>query len=349
MSVGPVAKLLDGRGGEFPSRASSILPRFPRPVSARDAMPGEAKNIYRSMLGNLSALRAFVAVVETGSISEAGYRLNVMPSTISKHVSFLEEKMRGQLIVRSTKHLSVSELGYRFYDRCLIILREVDETEAEMLEYQTEPQGKLRITVGPSFGSLYLPKLIPDFLARYPKVSLDFQITSEVLDLIGNSIDLAIRISSNLDPSLIAVKLAPNVRCVCASPAYLEKFGTPAEPGDISSHNCLLSSEASSSAKWRVMRNGVEHIVHVSGNLVVNQGDIYKQAILDGVGIGYLSRYLAHKEIESGKLVELFPERGSTASHIYVVYPQRRNLPLKTRVFIDYLRDAFHAPSAWMA
>lgn len=309
---------------------------------------GDVKNVYRSMLDNLSALRAFVAVVESGSFSEAGYRLNVMPSTISKHVSFLEEKIHGQLIVRSTKHLSVSELGRRFYDRCLIILKEVEETEAEMLEYQMEPQGRLRVTMGPSFAGHHLPQLIPSFLERYPKVSLHFHITSEVVDLIDHSIDVAVRISSNLEPGLIAVKLAPNIRCVCVSPAYVEKFGMPAEPKDLAAHNCLLTNEASSTAKWRMKQDGVETTVQVSGNLMVNQGDIYKQAILDGVGIGCLSRFLVYQDIKAGRLIELFPERCVVNSHIYVVYPQRRNLPLKTRVFIDHLREAFRDTPEWM-
>jgi len=312
-------------------------------------MKGEVKNIYRSMLDNLSALRAFVSVVESGSFSEAGYRLNVMPSTISKHVSFLEEKLHGQLIVRSTKHLSVSELGRRFYDRCLIILKEVEETEAEMLEYQMEPQGKLRITVGPSFAGFHLPRLIPSFLDRYPKISLDFRVTPEIIDLIDHSVDVAIRISSNLEPGLIAVKLAPNIRSVCVSPGYVEKFGMPAEPKDLEGHNCLLTNEASSTSKWRLLQDGVENVVHVSGNLVVNHGDIYKQAILDGVGIGHLSRYLVYNEINDGRLIELFPDRGVINSYIYVVYPQRRNLPLKTRVFIDHLREAFRGTPEWMA
>ena len=313
-----------------------------------DAMKGDIKNVYRSMLDNLSALRAFVAVVESGSFSEAGYRLNVMPSTISKHVSFLEEKMHGQLIVRSTKHLSVSELGRRFYDRCLVILKEVEETEAEMLEYQMEPQGKLRVTMGPSFAGYHLPQLIPSFLEQYPKISVDFRITPEVIDLIDNSIDVGIRISSNLEPGLIAVKLAPNIRSVCVSPAYVEKFGMPAEPSALTQHNCLLTNDASSSSKWRLLQDGTETAIHVTGNLVVNDGGIYKQAIMDGIGIGHLSRYLVYKDINEGRLIELFPDRRVIKSYIYFVYPQRRNLPLKTRVFIDHLREAFRGPLEWM-
>jgi len=307
----------------------------------------DVTSTYRSLIDSLSALRAFVAVVESGSFSEAGYRLNVMPSTISKHVTSLEEKIHGQLIVRSTKRLSVSELGYRFYDRCLIILREVEETEAELFEYQMEPQGKLRITAGPSFAEHHIPSIIPSFLEKYPKISVDLKITHDVLDLIDHSIDVAIRISSNLDPGLIAVKLAPNIRSVCVAPSYIEKYGCPEEPKDLAHHNCLLTSEASSIAKWPLAGENGENSVQVSGNLIVNQGSIYRKAILDGVGIGYLSRFLVYHEIEDGTLVELFPDKRLVTSHVYVVYPQRRNLPLKTRAFIDHIRDFFRVAPEW--
>jgi DNA-binding transcriptional LysR family regulator len=132
------------------------------------------------------------------------------------------------------------------------------------------------------------------------------------------------------------------------SPAYVEKFGLPAEPKDLGQHNCLLTNDASSSSKWRLLQDGEEQVIHVTGNLVVNDGGIYKQAIMDGIGIGHLSRYLVYKEIADGTLIELFPESRVINSYIYVVYPQRRNLPLKTRVFIDHLREAFRGPLEWM-
>lgn len=304
----------------------------------------EVTGAYRSMIDNLSALRAYVAVIEAGSFSEAGYRLNVMPSTISKHVSLLEEKFQGQLIIRSTKSLSVTELGHRFYERCLAILGEVEETEADLLAYQMEPQGKLRITAGPSLAETFFPSILPEFLARYPKINLELRVSPEVLDMIENSIDVGIRISSHLDPGLIAVKLAPNLRTICAAPAYLEKHGAPQQPADLAKHNCLLTSEAMSYAKWPLAATnggGVDEVVQVSGNLIVNHGALYRSAVIDGMGVGYLSRYLVRKEIDRGELVELFPDRRVANSNIYIVYPQRRNLPLKTRAFIDFVREAF--------
>lgn len=307
----------------------------------------DSSGLYRSTIDNLSALRAFVAVVETGSFSEGGYRLNVVPSTISKHVSLLEERLHGQLVLRSTKQLSVTELGRRFYERCLSILHEVEAAEAELSEYQTEPQGRLRVTAGPAFGGHYLPKLIPGFLAKYPKVSLDLKITAETLDMIDNALDVAIRISGNLDPSLIAVKLAPNVRTFCAAPSYLEQHGVPETPYDLMRHNCIVANETVRTAKWPIQGPDGPDFVAVSGNLVINNGDVYRRALIDGLGVGYVARFAVYDDIQAGRLVELLPGHRSDTSFVYAVYPERRNLPLKTRAFIDHVREAFRTPPDW--
>ncbi|WP_156677684.1 LysR family transcriptional regulator [Sphingomonas profundi] len=304
-------------------------------------------SVYKSMIDNLSALRAFVAVVESGSFSEAGYRLNVVPSTISKHVSTLEERISGQLLLRSTKHFSVTELGRRFYEMALTILHEVEAAEQELGAYQAEPQGKLRVTVPPAFASFHLAGLLEPFLARYPRITLELRITTEVLDLIDKSVDVAIRISGSLDPSLVAVKLAPNYRRIVASPDYLAKHGTPATPEDLAQHNCLLVSETASAAKWPIRSGDGVGYVAVSGNLIVTHGEMYRRAILAGIGIGYAAAYLVHDKIQTGELVELFPDRKPVLSHIWAVYIERRNLPLKTRAFIDHIRQAFREPPAW--
>ncbi len=307
----------------------------------------DSGGLYRSTIDNLSALRAFVAVVESGSFSEAGYRLNVVPSTISKHVSLLEERLQGQLLLRSTKQLSITELGRRFYERCLAILHEVEEAENELGEYQTEPQGRLRVTAGPIFGGHHLPALIPSFLEKYPKVSLELKITAETLDMIDNALDVAIRISGNLDPSLIAVKLAPNVRTFCAAPSYLEQHGEPQTPQELVRHNCIVANETARTAKWPIKGEEGDDFVSVSGNLVINHGEVYRRAVIDGLGIGYVARFVVYEDIKAGRLIELFPEHRVTSSFIYAVYPERRNLPLKTRAFIDHVRDAFRTPPEW--
>ena len=307
----------------------------------------EVGGLYRSLFDNITALRAFTAVVETGSFSEAGHKLKVVPSTISKHVSMLEDRIQGQLLLRSTKQFSVTELGRRLYERSLVILREVESTEVELGAYRAEPQGQLRVTAPPVFAYHHFSALIPRFLAQFPKVSLDLNLTAETVNLIDHAVDVAIRISSHLDPNLIAVKLAPNMRTICVAPAYVARHGQPARPEELAGHNCILTSSTASMAKWPIGEGAETSAVSVSGNLVVNNGEMYRRAILDGIGIGYSARFLVYDDIKCGRLIELFPSMRIVSSHIYAVYAERRNLPLKTRAFIDFVRDAFRTPPEW--
>jgi DNA-binding transcriptional LysR family regulator len=302
---------------------------------------------YRSALDDLRALRVFVAVVETGSLTEAARRLNIAPSTVSKHVSALEARVRGQLIVRSTKQIHVTELGHRFRARCKIIIREVESAELEVGDYNAEPQGLLRVSAAPVFAIKHLGPVVARFLEKYPKVSVDLELTGTEQDLVANGVDAAIRISGKLDDNLVAVKLAPNVRVYCAAPSYLAKHGKPASVTDLVNHNCLVIHSVAQSAVWPMRREEGIIEIAVSGTFKCNNGDMLRQALLQGVGIGHLARFMVHDHIASGDLVELFPESRVIASHIYVVFPSKRNMPLKTRAFVDHLRAEFHRAPAW--
>lgn len=302
----------------------------------------------RSVIDNLSLLRAFVAVVETGSFSEAGRRLRVVPSTMSKHISALEARIRGQLVVRSTKQLSITELGRRFYERCVSILQEVEQAELEVGEYNAEPQGVLKVSAATVFASHHLAPIFARFLEKYPKITLDANLSTTSEDLVARGIDVAIRISNDLDPGLIALKLAANTRVYCAAPSYLERAGRPVNGLELLSHNCITVRGVSHSTYWPIRNdNGdIEHVT-VSGNFVSDNGDMVRQMLLAGLGIGHLARFMVHDHIMSGELVELFPDSRVVASHIYAVYPERRNMPLKIRAFLDHLRVEFRLPPPW--
>jgi DNA-binding transcriptional LysR family regulator len=303
---------------------------------------------YRSGLDDLRALRVFVTVVETGSLTEAARRLNIAPSTVSKHISALEAKVHGQLIVRSTKQIHVTELGRRFNARCQAIIQEVERTEFEVDEYNAEPQGVLRISAAPVFAVKHLAPVVARFLEKYPKVSVDLQLTNTEEDLVANGIDAAIRISSKLDDNLVAVKLAPNVRVYCAAPSYMAKHGKPSSVTDLVNHNCLIIQSVAQSAVWPMRReDGVIEQVAVTGTFKCNNGDMLCEALLQGMGIGHLARFMVYDHIASGDLVELFPESRVIASHIYVVFPTKRHMPQKTRAFVDHLRAEFQHPAAW--
>jgi DNA-binding transcriptional LysR family regulator len=317
-------------------------------MSFDPVLPRRADGRPRSIIDNLSLLRAFVAVVESGSFSEAGRRLRVVPSTVSKHIAALEARLNGHLVVRSTKHLSITELGQRFYEHCRAILREVEEAELEIGEYNAEPQGLLKVSAATVFASRHLAPIFMRFLEKNPKVTLDTTLTTTSEDLVAHGIDVAIRISNDLDPGLIALKLAANTRVYCAAPAYLERRGRPTSGAELLTHNCLLVRGVAQSARWPI-RNGrgeIEHVT-VSGNFISDNGDVLRQMLLAGLGVGHLARFMVHDHLEAGDLVELFPDSRVVASHIYAVYPERRNLPLKVRTFLDHLRSEFRNPPPW--
>ena len=299
-------------------------------------------------LDNLSLLRAFVAVVEAQSFTGAGRRLNVVPSTVSKHVAALEQQLSCQLVIRTTKSLSITELGARFYERCLAILHEVDDAEIEVSEYKSEPQGLLRVSAPTTFATHFLAPIFFRFKQRFPKVVLDISLTPANRDLVASGIDVAIRISSGLDTNLVALKLAPNTRIYCASPEYLDRRGMPESPADLHDHDCVVVNSIQQSASWpfRTVEGRIEHVV-VAGCMSADNVEMIARAVLAGLGIGHLSRFLVEEHVASGKLVELFPESRVTESHIYAVYPERRNLALKTRAFVDHLRTEFLDPPAW--
>ena len=311
-------------------------------------MSRKPTNIYRPVLDDLGILRAFMEVAECESFSEAGRRLNVVPSTISKHVMTLEERIGGQLILRSTKRLSVTELGQRFYERCQAIFHEVERAELEVSEYNWEPQGLLKIAVPPVLSTHHLAPLFSDFLSKHPKVQLDVSAAAETIDLIGGGIDVAVRISSNLDPGLIAIKLAPNTRAFCAAPSYLERHGTPETAADLVHHNCVQTRGRAHPIRWPTMLpDGTLEHIPVSGNFISNNGDTVRKVLLSGLGIGYVSRFLVHQDVVEGRLVELFPHARETTSHIYAAYVERRNMPLKTRAFLDAITSFFSSPPDW--
>ena len=299
-------------------------------------------------LVNLSLLRAFVAVVEAQSFSGAGRRLNVVPSTVSKHVAALEQQLSCQLVVRTTKALSITELGTRFYERCLAILHEVEEAEIEVSEYKSEPQGLLRVSAPTTLATHFLAPIFFRFKQCFPKVVLDISLTPANRDLVASGIDVAIRISSGLDANLVALKLAPNTRIYCVSPEYLARRGMPRAPSDLRDHDCVVVNSIQQSASWpfRMADDRIEHVV-VSGCMSADNVEMIARAVLAGMGIGHLPRFLVEEHVASGKLIELFPESRVTEGHIYAIYPERRNLALKTRAFVDHLRTEFLDPPSW--
>lgn len=305
------------------------------------------KGGYRLALDDLGTLRVYVAVVETGSFTLAGERLGIVPSTVSKQMAALESRLSAQLIIRSTKGVSITELGMEFYDRCLMILDVVREVESGVIESQGECQGTLRVSCTPVLIETNFVPILNRFLQNNPKVSIDLEVTSHATDLVSSGLDIAITLKNDLNPNHIALKLAENDRIYCAAPQYLEEHGTPQVIEDLRMHNCLVINNPAfdHSADWSVPRpHGSGQPVTVSGHLRVNTAEVVVKALLEKMGVGHLARVIVDDYLKSGELVELFPGTRVQVSEVYAVYPRRRYLPLKTRAFIDHLKAEFKGP-----
>ena len=287
---------------------------------------------------DLTSLRIFVRVVELSSFSEVARRAGVTPATVSKHVSSLEAAVGARLINRTTRRLFITEAGQRLYEHCVRVMQELDAAESELAEIKGEPAGPLHVTAPLMFALRRLSPRLPEFLARYPKVSLDLDLSIEKVDLFQERIDVAVRIADAIDPGLVAFKLAPYRRAICASPAYLERHGTPGAPEDLGTHNCLVGRGATLNSSWPVQRNGELGSVRVTGNFLANNGLVLRDAAVAGLGIVMTARWLVEDDFRAGTLVELLPEFVPTNRAIYAVLPRQGTLSPKVRAFVDFLK-----------
>ena len=289
---------------------------------------------------NLDSLRIFSLVVDRGSFSEVARQLGCTPATIGKHIAALEERLRTQLVSRTTRRLFITEAGQRLHEHAARVFHELEQAEAELSETQREPSGHIRVTAPGVFATRILSPHLPGFMRRYPKISLELILNSHILDLYAERIDVAVRITSDVAPGLIAIKLAPNRRVICAAPEYLRAHGTPQSPGDLAQHNCLLMRGTSATKHWPT-RSGEELAnTPVSGNFIADNGDLLRDAVLAGLGIVRLPYWLIDADLRAGRLTEILADHVAQTTSIYAVLPQRTYVSSKVRCFVDFLKEA---------
>ena len=298
-------------------------------------------------LDNLAAMAVFARVVEDRSFTQAADALGRSKSAVSKAVSQLEDRLGARLLNRTTRRLSLTEAGTAYYERAARILAEAAEADSAVSALQDEPRGTLRINAPMSFGQRHLAPAIGGFLERYPELRLDITLSDRFVDLIGEGYDVAVRIAALPDSSLIAAKLAPNRRVVCASPDYLARAGTPRHPQDLRQHNCFGYTYQATGNTWRFVGPEGPATVRVTGSLTANNGDILKAAMLQGLGLGLVPTFSIADELKSGELVVVLPDYIDTETSVYAVYPHSRHLSAKVRAFVDYLRDRFGPEPYW--
>lgn len=299
-------------------------------------------------MDQLSAMRTFRRVVELGSFTAAARGLNLSKAAVSKQIGELEAHLGATLIHRTTRRLSVTEVGHAYFERTVRLLDEMEEAEAEVRHLQAEPAGSLRLSVPNAFGVAQFPVIIGELAARYPKLRLSIEASDRFVDLIEEGFDAAVRIRTELpDSSLVARRLCTIPRYVCASPKYLKRFGEPKRPEDLKEHNCLIYTQSPAPFDWGFKTPQGRKTVRVGGTIQSNNGALLLQPLMAGLGIALLPIFSIETELAKGKVVRLLKDAPTDAVTLYVVYPQNRHLSPKVRVFIDLMAEYFGERHPW--
>lgn len=283
------------------------------------------------------AIQVFSQVVESKSFVGAARKLDLSTTAVSRHVADLEDHLQTRLIQRTTRRISLTESGRGFHQRCVQILAELDDASREAAQKAVDPQGTIRLTSSVNFGTHQLTPAIAAFMARHPRVRFDVSLSDRMVDLVEEGFDLAVRIGGTSGQNLVARKLGEVRLVLCAAPSYLAKHGTPATPEDLKRHNCLTYEYALRDTWTFLDRSGREHAVKVEGNLHSNNGDLLAAAAAAGVGILLEPEFIVAPELKRGSVVPLLAPYSAPVSPIYAIYPSRRHLPAKVRVFVDFL------------
>jgi DNA-binding transcriptional LysR family regulator len=298
-------------------------------------------------MDRLQSMRAFVKVVEAGSFVRGADKLGISTTSTSRLVAELEEHLGTRLLQRTTRRLHLTDAGQRYYERATQLLSDLEEAESEVGSATTTPRGRLRISVGQTFGARQLAALFPRFQEKYPEVELEVFATDRRVDLIEEGFDLAVRMSLELPPAYVARHLCVIRVVVCASPAYLARHGTPREPQALAQHNCLTIPSGGFENRWQFEGPDGPLTVQVRGNYRSDSGDLLRSAALAGQGIVYVPTFIVGEELARGELVPLLREWRTPVIDAKVVYPSRRFVSAKVRAFTEFLQHEFAGEPAW--
>jgi DNA-binding transcriptional LysR family regulator len=293
----------------------------------------------------ITDLEIFARVARTGNMSAAGREMGLSPAVVSKRVSLLEERLGARLFQRTTRQLTLTEVGEGFFKRVVDVLSLIEEAEDFVSRRNTKPRGVLKITAPTSFSRQHIAPYLSAFFLKYPEIEVDIHLSDNFVDIIRNGYDLAVRIGELKDSSLVARKLAPDNRVICASPKYLKERGIPKRLEDLEFHNCL---SAGAQEGWRLDGPNGQQVIKVKGNIRTNSSEFVREALLAGLGVSLRSTWDVAHELKSGDLQVILPEyRGSSAVSVYAVYPCREFMPAKVNVFIEFLAELFGNEPYW--
>lgn len=300
-------------------------------------------------MDRFQALQAFVRVVETGSFARAADKLGVSTSAVSRQVAELESHLNVRLLQRTTRRLSLTDTGQQFYERGVQLLGDLDEAESSVRAAAVLPQGTLRLTCAATFGVRHMAPAIAAFVAQYPQVQVDIDLSDRAVDLVEEGFDLAIRIGAIGQQGLVSRRLAATRMVCCASPAYLarRKDAPIRVPADLAAHECLSYTQVGLPNTWRFeAADGSMHEFRVPTRHRVNNGEMLAALGAEGLGVLNEPDFIVGPELRAGRLVRVLAEFAAPSSNIAAVYPSRRLLSTKVRTFVDFLARRF-ADAAW--
>lgn len=298
-------------------------------------------------MDRIDTMRAFVAVVAQRSFSNAAKCLELSPQLVSKYVSNLEEQLGVRLLHRTTRKLSLTEAGTHYYEHAQQILLSIDEMDSQLGGLQQNPTGVLKVNAPVSFALKHMANLLTDFQVRYPAVEVDLQLNDRKIDIVDEGFDIALRIGSLKDSSLIAKHIAPIRVMLCASPKYLKINGIPKIPEDLKSHRYLQYSYAEIDSKHKVFQWLSVKNTNTLAKFHSNNGDVIVGAAIAGAGIALQPTFITSEAINSGKLVQVLAEFEEKPLGLYAVYANKKLLPNKVRCFIDFISDYYGSPPYW--
>ncbi|CAI1505737.1 LysR family transcriptional regulator [Serratia proteamaculans] len=299
-------------------------------------------------MDRITAAEVFITIVDRGSMIAAAETLEMSRAMVTRYLAQMEQWAGARLLHRTTRKLSLTDAGERTLERCrqmLALAGEIDLVEGEQSD---ELRGLLRITCSQSLGQTVLVGAVAQYLKRHPQVAVDLQMNNRTVNLVEERIDLALRITNELDPNLIARPLSSCASVICASPAYLAAHGMPRHPQDLALHNCLTYSYFGKSL-WHFDHQGVKSAVAVSGNLSANESVVLMAGTVQGAGISMQPYYSAAPLLASGDLIELMPEYRPQSMGIYGIYTSRRQMPATLRTMLDFLVEWFATDADWRA
>ncbi len=293
-------------------------------------------------MDKLAAMKLYCQIVEAGQLSIAADQLNLSKGAVSKQLAKLEAHLGGRLLNRTTRRITTTEVGVAFYEKAKLILESVDEAECAVTGLTAEPRGTLKINAPMSFGIEHLANLLAKYQHKYPKVKINITLNDRQVDLVEEGYDLALRITTLKDSSLIARRLAPCHIVLCASPAYIEKYGEPKTPDDLKNHQCLMYAYGDSAKYWTLEdAAGKSHQVSVKSSFYANNGNLICDAIVHGMGIAPLPTFIIGDAIREGKAKVILKDWRPKTQDISLIYPSSKHLSAKVRAFVDMAVEHF--------